>query len=119
MKTNLQTVSDSGETFSFDVISERGLKGWHFEVWADPIPSSGEFFELDLIDQQETDSVRIDMIHNHGEAAYRDKCIPEALLPLARRISGRSKLVSSATRGVGTERREHPGQRMWCRLVAK
>lgn len=76
------------------------LDGPHtFFVASDPLPASGNRFEMGLV-ELDGDSVRVTIAKHYDEVAYASKGIPEALIPVAARVL--NKNIQSSP-GVGAE----------------
>ena len=65
-------------TFFFKSERDETRREINYKVYADPLPVSGEFFELSVKDLG--NELQVIAMFNHKEPAYKEKGIPDALL---------------------------------------
>lgn len=81
-----------------------------------PLPT-GDFFQL-TVEHINAVHVRIVMLNHYFVPAYVSKGIPDALLPIASQVLGKT-VQSSPTSGAGAVYRTPAATKMWKRLEAK
>lgn len=87
-----------------------------YHVYSDPLPISGEFFELSVKEVQ--GELQVISMFNHNEPEYKGKGIPDSLLMHIASQSGK-RVRSSPTRAPGGVYRTSDATKVWDRLVSK
>jgi len=104
-------------TFGFAVEKDQFQETWHFRVFTDPLPASGEFFEL-TVSAIDDATVRVIAIAHHEEPAYKAMGIPDAILPEVEATLGKV-VVSSPGSGPAGVWRTAAATKAWERLRAR
>ena len=104
-------------TFCFTVEKDQFQETWYFRVFTDPLPASGEFFEL-TVSAIDSATVRVIAIAHQGEPAYKAMGIPDAILP-AVKATLEKVVVSSPGSGPAGEWRTAAATKVWERLRSR
>ena len=104
---------------AFRYVYEEELNGTHsFMAYSVPPPVDGTAFEATFTDI-DADTVRQTMIVHHGHLSYREKGIPDSLLPIAAAKLGKMVVSSPSVAPGGGVFRTVDATAMWNRLVAR
>ena len=87
-----------------------------YRVYSDPLPSSGEFFELSV--KEVKGELQVTAMYNHNEPEYKGKGIPDSLLMHVAAQSGK-RVRSSPSWAPGGVYRTPDATKVWDRLVSK
>ena len=124
MTSNLITSTDASgntHTFSYTIENNYYLSNkiqWRCRITAIPRSDSQDFFELAL-EEVDEDTVKIVFISHHNEPAYKEKGIPDTVLPMMRDYLKKSIISSTSTSKNKDEYRTEKATRMWERLRRK
>lgn len=94
---------------------DASLQVWDFYVSTDPLPTSGEVFNL-TVQRLNDSTARSVMMRHHGEPAYVEKGIPEALLLEIKTVLGLTIESSPRCEAPGVYRNDH-ATKVWDRLL--
>ncbi|AOJ81823.1 hypothetical protein WS86_15200 [Burkholderia savannae] len=112
-----QCVDKHGNLQDFEYkVTQNGNKVTFLVTNIPPLPT-GDFFQL-TVEHINAALVRIVMLNHHHVPAYSAKGIPDALLPIASQVLGKT-VQSSPTSGAGAVYRTDDATIMWKRLEAK
>lgn len=104
--------------FLWRVTKDQFEDRWIFRVETEANWNTGGGFELTVaVRDDDPTTVRIEMMHHHGQDEYKAKGIPDSLLPVIKRELGMS-VESSPRQGATTDvYRTDAATAVWDRLV--
>ena len=117
MKRHFKSKNDNGEKFQFELVGPNEQNNqWFYRVQD---PECEDFFEFKVEDFDEN-YVRIDTMTNHGKHEYKNKGIPEYLIPIVAKELNK-KILSSVedARPIRAEFRTPDAEKFWKRMVTK